>query len=118
VCKFAKQMSTLCEFVNDKQATELKKIINSYIREGKEVDEHEIAENYDVDINLLRLHKLVASIKTDLFFFISDDDSISCEIDGKESAHEGYVMTNRFGTYKIVDRTQFSRMNFTLQKNW
>jgi hypothetical protein len=118
VCKFAKQMSTLCEFVNDKQATELKKIINSYIREGKEVDEHEIAENYDVDINLLRLWKLVASIKTDLFFFISDDDSISCEIDGKESAHEGYVMTNKFGTYKIVDRTQFSRANFTIAKSW
>ena len=118
VCKFAKQMSTLCEFVNEKQAVELKKVINSYIREGKEVDEHEIAENYDVDINLLRLWKLVYSIKVDLFFFIDTDDSISCEIDGKEAAHEGYVMTNKFGTYKIVDRTQFSRANFTLQKNW
>ena len=118
VCKFAKQMSTLCEFVNGKRAVELKKIINSYIREGKEVDEHEIAENYDVDINLLRLHKLVASIKMDLFFFIDTDDSISCEIDGKEAAHEGYVLSNQFGTYKIVDRTEFSRANFTLQKNW
>ena len=118
VCKFAKQMSTLCEFVNGKRAVELKKIINSYIREGKEVDEHEIAENYDVDINLLRLWKLVYSIKVDLFFFIDTDDSISCEIDGKEAAHEGYVLSNQFGTYKIVDRTEFSRANFTLQKNW
>ncbi len=118
VCKFAKQMSTLCEFVNVKQAAELKKVINSYIREGKEVDEHEIAENFDVDINLMRLHKLVASIKTDLFFFISNDDSISCEIDGKEAAHEGFVMTNKFGTYKVVDRAEFSRLNFTLEKSW
>ena len=118
VCKFAKQMSTLCEFVNVKQATELKKIINSYIREGKEVCEHEIAENYDVDINLLRLWKFVASIKMDLFFFIDADDSISCEIDGNESVHEGFVMTNKFGTYKVVDRAEFSRLNFTLEKNW
>ena len=118
ICKFAKQMSTLCEFVSVKQAAELKKVINSCIREGKEVCEHEIAENYDVDINLLRLWKLVASIKMDLFFFIDADDSISCEIDGRESVHEGFVMTNKFGTYKIVDRAEFSRLNFTLEKNW
>ena len=118
ICKFAKQMSTLCEFVNVKQAAELKKVINSCIREGKEVCEHEIAENYDVDINLLRLWKLVASIKMDLFFFIHTDDSIQCYIDGRESVHEGFVMTNKFGTYKVVDRAEFSRLNFTLEKSW
>jgi hypothetical protein len=117
-CKFAKQMSTLCTFVNDKQAAELKKVINSYIREDKEVDEHEIAENYDVDINLIRLWKLVESIKMDLFFFIESDTDVTCEIDGKFSDHEGYVMTNQHGTYKIVDRSEFSRLNFTIPKSW
>jgi hypothetical protein len=117
-CKFARQMSTLCTFVDDKQAKELKKIINSYIREGKEVDEHEIAENYDVDINLMRLWRLVESIKMDLFFYIESNTDITCQIDGKLSDHEGYVMTNEFGTYKIVDRDEFSRLNFTLQKSW
>lgn len=117
-CKFAKQMSTLCTFVSDKQAAELKKVINSYIREGKEVDEHEIAENYDVDINVLRLWKLVESIKMDLFCFIESDTDISCKIDGELSDHEGYVLSNRFGTYKIVNREEFSRLNFTLAKNW
>jgi hypothetical protein len=118
VCKFAKQMSTLCTFVSDKQAKELKKVINSYIREGKNVDEHEIAENYDVDINVLRLWKLVESIKLDMFFFIMDEECVSCEIDGKETTHEGYVLTNEFGMFKIVDRQQFSRANFNLAKNW
>ena len=118
ICKFARQMSTLCDFVSNKQATELKKIINSYIREGKEVDEHEIAENYDVDVNLLRLWKLVYSIKVDLFFFISTDDSISCKIGDDHSDHEGYVMSNEYGTMKIVDRYQFSRANFNMAKNW
>ena len=117
-CKFAKQMSTLCTFVNDKKAKELKKVINSYIREDKEVDEHEIAENYDVDINLIRLWKLVESIKMDMFCFIECDTDITCEIGGEFSDHEGYVMTNQYGTYKIVNRDEFSRLNFTIEKNW
>jgi hypothetical protein len=117
-CKFARQMSTLCTFVSDKQAKELKKVINSYIREGKEVDEHEIAENYDVDINLMRLWKLIESIKMDLFCYIESDTDITCQIDGRLSDHEGYVMTNKYGTYKIVNRDEFSRLNFVLPKNW
>lgn len=118
ICKFAKQMSTLCEFVNVKQAAELKKVINSYIREGKMVDEHEIAENYDVDINLLRLWKLIESIKMDMFFYIECDTDIRCEIDGGISDHEGYVMHNEFGSYKIVNRDEFSHQNFALPKQW
>ena len=117
-CKFARQMSTLCTFATDKQAKELKKIINSYIREGKDVDEHEIAENYDFDINLLRLWKLVESIKMDLFFYIESDTDITCQIDGKLSDHEGYVMHNQFGSYKIVNREEFSHNNFVLAKQW
>jgi len=104
--------------VNDKQAAELKKVINSYIREGKEVDEHEIAENYDVDINLMRLYKLVESIKMDLFCFIECGTDITCEIDGQISDHEGYVISNSYGTYKVVNREEFSRLNFTLPKKW
>jgi len=118
ISKFAKQMATLCEFMTPRQATEIKKVINSYIREGNEVDEHEIAENYDVDINVLRLWKLVYSIKMDLFCFIEREDDIKCYINGEQSDHEGYVMCNEFGMLKIVDRYQFSRANFNLAKNW
>ena len=118
ISKFAKQMSTLCEFVSARKAVEIKKVINSYIREGKEVCEHEIAENYDVDINLLRLWKLVYSIKMDLFCFIEREDEIQCYIDGQQSDHEGYVMNNQFGMMKVVDRYQFSRANFNLAKSW
>ena len=59
VCKFAKQMSTLCEFVSDRKASEIKKEINSCIREQRVICEDEIAEKCDCDINLLRLWKLV-----------------------------------------------------------
>ena len=118
LCKFARQMSTLCTFVNEKQSKELKKVINSYIREGNPVNEHEIAELHDVDINLLRLWKLVYSIKMDLFFYISTEDVVDCYIGGDQFDHEGYVMHNDFGSYKVVDRTTFSRLNFTVAKSW
>jgi hypothetical protein len=118
MCKFAKQMSTLCEFVSERKASQIKKEINSYIREGIGVDESEIAKKCDCDINLIRLWKLVASIKEDMFFFIVEQDDILCEIDGEVSAHEGYVIHNKFGTYKVVDRETFSRANFTIAKKW
>lgn len=118
MCNFARQMSTLCEFVSDRKASQIKKEINACIREQKDVEENEIAEKCDCDINLIRLHKLVASIKQDMFCFIDSNDEIECYINSKPSKHEGYVLTNEYGTYKIVDRQVFSRQNFTLQKNW
>jgi hypothetical protein len=118
VCKFAKQMSTLCDFVTDKKASQIKKEINACIREGIDVDENEIAEKCDCDKNLIRLWKLVASIKMDLFLFVDSSTDICCEIDGEFSDHEGYVIVNKFGTYKVVDRETFSHANFTIAKNW
>jgi hypothetical protein len=53
-----------------------------------------------------------------MLFFIDSDIDITCEIDGKRSDHEGYVLTNQYGTFKIVDREIFSQQNFTLEKSW
>jgi hypothetical protein len=118
VCKFAKQMSTLCEFVSDRKASQIKKEINSCIREQRVICEDEIAEKCDCDKNLIRLWKLVASIKADLFLFIHEDDEIECYLHDVQSFHEGFVITNKFGTYKVVDRETFSHANFTIEKNW
>jgi hypothetical protein len=118
VCKFAKQMSTLCEFVSARKAAEIKKEINACIREQRVVNENEIAEKCDCDVNVLRLWGLVASIKADMFMFIHDEDVIECSINGDESFHEGYVIHNKFGSYKIVDRGAFSHYNFVCEKSW
>ena len=118
ICKFAKQMSTLCEFVSDRKASQIKKEINTCIREQKDVNEDEIAEKCDCDVNVLRLWKLVKTIKDDLFLFIHEIDEIECFIGGVDSFHEGYVITNQFGTYKVVDRETFSHANFTIAKSW
>lgn len=121
VCKFARQMATLVEFATPKQAKEITKVINRFICEGIEIDEvgeYDIACECGCDVNLIRLWKLIYSIKMDLFFFIEREDDICCDIGGNECDHEGYVMVNEVGTYKIVDREQFSRANFTLAKDW
>ena len=118
VCKFAKQMSTLCEFVNKTKAAKIKKAINDCIREGNFVNENDIADRCDCDINLIRLWKLVSSIKDDLFCFIDECDDIVCMIGEEATLHEGYVITNKFGMFKVVDREEFSRANFIMEKTW
>ena len=117
-CKFAKQMAMMVEFTDDRTATKIKKHINACIKDAKGIDEDEIAQKFNVDINLIRLWKLVESIKLDMFAFITCDDSITCLIQGEVTEHEGYVMTNDYGMYKIVNRDMFSFYNFTLAKNW
>ena len=121
MCQFAKQMSTLCEFPNDKTVNRIKKQLNSCIREGIELDDitlDAVAHDNNCDVNVLRLWKLVWSIKLDMFAFIERYDDIDCFIEEEECGHEGYVMTNDYGMFKLVNREGFSKANFTLAKSW
>ena len=120
VCNFAKQIATLCEFPSVKQVTRIKKQLNSCIREGIEIDDitlDALASDNSIDINVLRLWKLVESIKMDMFCYLHPDDDILCTIDDHYVDHEGYVMWNEFGLFKIVDRRTFSYHNFHVSKN-
>lgn len=120
VCNFAKQMATLCHgsFLNDKTAAKVKKHINDCIRSENDIDENEIAEKFDIDINVMRLWKLVATIKDDLFWFTNETDDIACMIGDTYSLHEGYVISNQYGIFKVVDRKEFSLANFLMAKTW
>ena len=120
ICNFAKQMATLCHssFLDDKTAAKVKKHINDCIRNENAIDEDEIAEKFDIDINVIRLWKLVATIKDDLFCFIEERDEIQCMIGNMHTLHEGYVITNKYGMFKVVDRQEFSRANFIMEKTW
>ena len=120
VCNFAKQIATLCEFPSVKQVTRIKKQLNTCIREGLEIDDltlEALASDNLIDINVLRLWKLVESIKMDMFCYLHPDDDIECTIDGHFVDHEGYVMWNEFGLFKIVDRRTFSYHNFHASRN-
>ena len=123
MCNFARQMSTICEFVTPNEAKKVKKCLNTFIRTGTNVSaymmEEDIAIAADCDVNLIRLWLLVKSIKDDMFAFIDPpDDEIECYINDELCDHEGYVMHNKFGSYKIVNREVFSYYNFTLAKQW
>ena len=114
-CNFARQIATLCEFPNDKQVKTIKRQLNTCIREEIEIDDltlDALASDNEIDVNVLRLWQLVRSIKWDLFSFIERDDEIECYINDEECDHEGYVISNDYGTFKLVDRDVFSKNNF------
>ena len=118
VCDFARQMSTACEFVSDKEAAKLKKEINACIRAGEEIN----PENFDCDPNLIRLWALVKSIKDDCLFLCRNNGPaayLGSPYQGYERIDaEGYVMTNEFGMFKLVNREVFSYANFNAAKAW
>ena len=117
MCDFARQMSTLCEFPSDKQVRRIKKHLNACIRSDIEMDDitlEALAHDNNMDVSVLRLWKLVESIKMDMFAFIDADDSLECYIGEERCDHEGYVLHNDYGTYKIVNREGFSKANFNL----
>ena len=107
VCNFARQMATACEFVTVKEAEKIKQQINACIRAGEEVN----PDDFDCDANLLRLWALVKSIKDDCLFLCRNDGP-AAYLYGNRIDAEGYVLTNQFGMFKLVNREVFSNANF------
>jgi hypothetical protein len=107
VCNFARQMATTATFVSDKEAAKIKQQINACIRAGEEVN----PEDFDCDANLLRLWALVKSIKDDCLFLCRNDGP-AAYLYGNRIDAEGYVLSNEFGMFKLVNREVFSNANF------
>jgi len=107
VCDFARQMATACEFVTDKEAAKIKQQINACIRAGEEIN----PDDFDCDNNLMRLWALVKSIKDDCLF-LCRNNSPAAYLYGNRIDAEGYVLTNEFGMFKLVNREVFSNANF------
>jgi hypothetical protein len=116
VCAFARQMSTMCEFVSDKEAAKITKQLNDFIRAGEQISVENV-NVFDCDPNLIRLWSLVKSIKDDCLFLCRNDGP-AAYIGYNRIDAEGYVMTNKFGMFKLVNRECFSRANFNLAKSW
>ena len=73
-----------------------------------------LAHDNQIDVSVLRLWKLVQTIKMDMFAYIDTDDMLECYIGEEMCDHEGYVLYNDYGTYKIVNREGFSKANFNM----
>lgn len=112
-CAFARQMSTMIDFVDDKKVPELKKQINACIREGHSVNMFK----FECDPLLIQFWLLVKSIKDDCLY-ICRNNGPDAYIGQDRIDSEGYVMFNKYGMYKLVNREVFSHANFNLQKNW
>jgi Family of unknown function (DUF6267) len=117
VCDFARQMATTVTFVDNKGAAHLKKCINTFIRTGAVLDDEALSIAGNCDINLIRLWKLVKSIKEDCLFLCRNDGPAAYIRQDRIDA-EGYVMSNEYGTYKLINREFFSHANFTMEKAW
>ena len=115
VCKYARQMSTLVTFVSDKEAAKIKQQLNACIRSGDAIIAQTF-EDFNCDPNLIGLWALVKSIKDDCLFLCRNDGPaayLGSPYAGYERIDaEGYVMTNEFGMFKLVNREVFSHANF------
>ena len=111
VCNFARQMSTTVQFVDNKGAAHLKKVFNTFIKVGAVLDDEALAIAGDCDINLIRLWKLVKSIKEDCLFLCRNNGPAAYIKQDRIDA-EGYVLSNEFGMFKLVNREVFSHHNF------
>ena len=107
---FARQMSQLVTFVNEKEATKLKKELNACIREGREV----VPETFN-NSRLVSYWFLIKSIKEDMLFLCRNNGP-KAYIGDRQCGGEGYVRTNDYGMFKLVNREQFSHANFNNSK--
>ena len=108
VCKFARQVATTARFATDKEAAKIKQQINARIRAGMRIHE----DDFECDPNLIRLWILVKTIKEDCLFLCRNLGP-EAYIGQDRIDAEGYVMTNEFGMFKLVNREVFSYANFT-----
>jgi len=106
VCKFARVMALGVEFVTPKVAAKITQQLNACIREGNEVNPDDF-ENP----NLISFWKLVKSIKEDAVYLCRNDGP-AAYINYNRIDAEGYVMSNEFGMFKLVNREVFSYANF------
>jgi hypothetical protein len=107
VVKFARQMSTVVNFVSDKEAVKIKQQLNACIREQRVIN----PEDFDCDRLLIEFWLLVKSIKDDCVF-ICRNDGPAAYIGQDRIDAEGYVLSNEFGSFKLVNREVFSHANF------
>jgi hypothetical protein len=106
-----REVMSKTEFVTDKEAAQIKKNVNSAIRNGLGITPYDFMGN----VNLCSLYGLMMVLKDELMHqcrnvgpraFIGQD----------EISAEGYVMDTEFGTFKLVDRRRFSVANFNNSK--
>jgi hypothetical protein len=110
----ASVVSNFVKYPDAREVAKLQILINKCIRDNRPVDA--------IDGNLLLLFNLITKAKEMIMEGLQSVEQVTAEIvyTGIEvvPGHEGFVMSNQFGAFKLVKRQQFSFYNFTLPKGW
>lgn len=110
----ASVISNFVRYPAAKEVAQLQIAINKCIRENRPVDA--------ISGNMLLLFNLITQAKEMIMEGLAScevvDTIIDLGVDYEAVNHEGFVATNKFGTFKLVKRQQFSFYNFTLPKKW
>ena len=109
IINFARTIAGAVEFIEDeKNIAAMKKELNAYIREDKEI----VPEEFD-NTSLVRFWKLIVSIKEQ---FMNNCDTnrseMKASLNGDQFDGEGYVLSDNRQVIKLVNRRQFSYHNF------
>ena len=108
---FARQMSQLVTFAEPFEAEKIKIDLNRCIREGREVDPDSFNNS-----RLISYWFLIKSIKEDMLYLCRNNGP-KAYINNRQCGGEGYVRTNDYGMFKLVNREQFSHANFNNMKH-
>lgn len=98
-------------FLSEKEAMEAKKVINQFIREGKEIS-FDMLELILGDYNLACLYRCIEMMKIQMISSMKVYNGPKASINGEEIIAEGFVRSNVYGTFKLVNRYEFSVANF------
>jgi hypothetical protein len=105
-------VSNFVKYPTAKEGQELKVAVNKCIREQRDIAEVGMGKR------LTFLYNLIIQIKHLLMENIESKENVQCVFEGVDCDHEGYVMSNQFGAFKLVNRREFSYRNFTKKKSW
>ena len=108
--KIADVLRHFVKYPTGDDAKELKVAINKCIRENRKVD--------CLPGNLQRLFDIMTEVKRLTMNGIVAKSDVVCSFEGEECEHEGYVLKNDHGMFKLVNRQVFSYRNFTAAKQW
>ena len=114
----AKTVIPFVQFPKSDDIPQLKININSYIRSGQTLDANKLASDTGYSKNLFHLYNMIIEIKELLMEGITTTENVECLFENMPYEHEGYVMTNDYGTFKLVKRQQFSYANFNARQDW
>jgi len=103
------------KFLSEKAAKEVKIIINAFIRENKELNLKMLALILD-DENLAELYSYIMLQKGFIMDGMVVYDGPKAFAGGQPIVAEGFVRSNKYGTMKLVDRLEFSHLNFNNDK--